>query len=114
MIFAELRGKIRRTGTRLHERAEDALTSTAFGLLRYVPGNEGLSAVLRRTLKIQLRDNAIFTEEDPSWLGSYHWNRDPMFWPRFRDHGEPDLLLKAFDSGGTVNAVLVIEAKYLS
>src|SRR4051794_1537437 len=106
MIFAELRGKIRSTGTRLHERAEDALTSTAFGLLRYVPGNEGLSALLRRTLKIQLLDNTIVVEKDPSWLGSYHWSRDPMFWPRYRHYGEPDLLLKAIDSAGTVNAVL--------
>jgi hypothetical protein len=34
MIDAEIRGKLRADYSRAHDRAEDLLTSTAFGLLR--------------------------------------------------------------------------------
>ena len=50
MIFAELHGKLGTDYSLAHERAEDLLTSSAFQLLRYLPPQRGLVALLRAVL----------------------------------------------------------------
>src|SRR4051812_26314321 len=56
MIFAELHGKLGEDYSRAHERAEDLLTSTVFGLLRYLTPADGLLAVLGHARWMCLED----------------------------------------------------------
>ena len=53
MIFAELQGKLGQHHSRAHERAEDVLTSTVFGLLRYMPLSDWLGPLAGRIRPIQ-------------------------------------------------------------
>jgi hypothetical protein len=114
MIFADLHGKISSV-TRLHERAEDVLTSTAFGLLRYLPEKDGLLPLLQLARRVRLAGDDVLVDHDPSWLPFQRWSRcDLDFWPKFGDYGEPDLRLQMFDASGSVDALILIEAKYMS
>ncbi len=112
MIFAELRGKLGSDCSRAHERAEDLLTSTAFGLLRYLPPSDGLLAVLRKARPVCINDGTASVRPDPNWLevGSLA-EIDVEFWPYWPGFGEPDLLLTLRDHAGSPAALVLIEAK---
>jgi hypothetical protein len=114
MIFAELHGKIA-DGAWLHERREDVLTSTAFGLLRYVAVDSGIVALLRRGRKVRLQGDEIVVDETEHLETLDRWAKcEWIFWDRHPDFGEPDLRIEAKDSDGKLLAVVIIEAKYLS
>ncbi|HUX02753.1 MAG TPA: hypothetical protein VMY35_17460, partial [Phycisphaerae bacterium] len=49
MIEADLRGKLGRDASLAHDRAEDLLTSTVFGVLRYIPERTGVFPALMRS-----------------------------------------------------------------
>jgi hypothetical protein len=107
MIFADIHGKLGSDGQRAHDRSEDLLTSTAFGLLRYLPFDVGLGALLRRARVVtQTADTAC--NVTPNWLRLDGGLARPIeFWPRLRRGGEPDLRL-TLDRG---NEVVLIEVK---
>lgn len=109
MLFAERHGKLGRDGSLAHDRAEDLLTSTAFQLLRYLPLEVGLLAVLRRVRAV--RSDGQATTAMPAWLklggvtgAEYH----P--WPRWGKHGSPDVVIELFAETGPVGR-FVIEVK---
>ncbi|MBP3958639.1 hypothetical protein J8F10_25615 [Gemmata sp. G18] len=109
MLFAERHGKLGRNGSRAHDRAEDLLTSTAFQLLRYLPLEVGLLAVLRRMRAVG-SDGHVATEA-PAWLMlNTVTAADYTFWPRWAGFGEPDVVVTLSASGVTVGR-LVIEVK---
>lgn len=113
MIFADIRGKIG-SDSRLSERREDVLTSTVFGLLRYVRDEEGLLPLLRLARRVELGERGV-TAEAQGWLPVERWKRcDVHFWPRYGEYGEPDLRVEVFGESNVPQAVLFIEAKYLS
>jgi hypothetical protein len=69
MVEAELRGKLGAAGTRAHDRAEDLLTSTVFGLLRYLPLKEGLLSLLGRARPVRLGEGGFEVKAEPGWIG---------------------------------------------
>ncbi len=109
MLFAERHGKLGRDGSRAHDRAEDLLTSTAFQLLRYLPLEVGLLAVLRRVRGVA--PDGRVTTDLPAWL-----NLDGVtaaaytFWPRWPGHGEPDVVV-TLSAGAVAVGRLVVEVK---
>jgi hypothetical protein len=108
MIFADLHGKLGSGYQKAHERGEDLLTSTVFGLLRYLPFDQGLGAVLRRARVVQNRAGEIVCALDSDWLRlSDGLSRPLEFWPRLRRGGEPDMRLTL--AGG--KEVVLIEVK---
>lgn len=113
MIFAELEGKLGARNERAEERREDLLTSTAFGLLRYLPLDRGLGALLRRARVVSVAEDGIACEPVNDWLRLER----PMrleFWPRFAHGKEPDLRL-TFDATSSADAeVVLIEVKLYS
>ena len=116
MIDAELRGKLGRNYSRAHERAEDVLTSTVFGLFRYIEWNQGLGAFLRRARSVSLgADGELTIAEDESWIpcgGGASGVAE--LWPRVPVYGEPDVLVRVFDAAGCCVAELIVEAKLWS
>src|SRR4051812_6030838 len=111
MIFAELHRKLGENYSRAHERAEDLLTSTVFGLLRYLPPTDGLLAVLQRARGL-VREEGAKTRPRPGRFDVEGITAVRLdFWPRWPGHGEPDLLLRLLDGAGAVRAVVLIEAK---
>jgi hypothetical protein len=112
MIFAELRGKLGVDYSRAHERAEDLLTSTVFGLLRYLTPADGLLAILQRARPVRVENGTIVTRSDPNWL-----ELDPVadisveFWPYWPGYGEPDVLLTLRDRAAQPLSLVLIEAK---
>jgi len=112
MIFAEIHGKLGIDYSRAHERAEDLLTSTAFGLLRYLMPAEGLLAILRLARPVRVEGETIIIRPDPDWLGVGPIAAiDVVFWPYWPGYGEPDILLTLRDHAGCPAALVVIEAK---
>jgi hypothetical protein len=108
MIFADIRGKLGAEGQRAHSRSEDLLTSTAFGLLRYLPFEQGLGALLRRARVVERDGEHIKCSQQPDWLRLSGGLSQPIeFWPRLRQGGEPDLRL-TFNGGAEV---VLIEVK---
>jgi hypothetical protein len=115
VLFAELHGKLSRSYSRVHERAEDLLTSTAFQLLRYVPAADGLFPTLKRTR--QVRWNAGLAEvnrEPPGWLSDALGRADDYafaFWPSWGvGVGQPELVLTLLASARPLGR-LVVEVK---
>ncbi len=109
MLFAETHGKLGRDGSNAHDRAEDLLTSTAFQLLRYLPLEAGLLAVLKRVRAVD-KDGRVTTAL-PSWLkleGVTDAKYDP--WPYWGKHGTPDIVVELF-AGPRSLGRLVIEVK---
>lgn len=93
MLFAERYGKLGREGSRAHDRAEDLLTSTAFQLLRYLPLDVGLLAVLKRVRAVGA-DGQVTTNA-PAWVkldGVTEARYE--FWPRWGQYGEPDVVVE--------------------
>jgi hypothetical protein len=109
MLFAETHGKLARDGSNAHDRAEDLLTSTAFQLLRYLPLEVGLFAVLRRVRAVD-KDGRVTTAL-PSWLkleGVTRAAYDP--WPPWGAHGYPDMVVELFAGEDSIGR-MVIEVK---
>lgn len=109
MLFAERCGKLGRDGTRAHDRAEDLLTSTAFQLLRYLPLDVALIAVLKRVRAVL--PNGRLSSELPEWLnlrGITEAEYD--FWPHWGRHGQPDVVI-TLRSGTVPFGRLVVEVK---
>jgi hypothetical protein len=100
MLFAERHWRLGRNGSRAHDRAEDLLTSTAFQLLRYLPANNGLFAMLRRSRAVRWDSpQAIVETEPPPWLK--HLNQathyDLEFWPHWGiGVGQPEVVVSLF------------------
>jgi hypothetical protein len=109
MLFAERHGKLGRDGSRAHDRAEDLLTSTAFQLLRYLPLDVGLFAVLRRVRAVE--SDGRTSTQSPLWLkleGTTEAKYE--FWLHWGKYGEPDVVVTLF--AGTIPVGrLVIEVK---
>ena len=109
MLFAERHGKLGRDGSRAHDRAEDLLTSTAFQLLRYLPVEAGLLAVLKRVRAVD--KNGRVTTALPSWVKLDSVTHvDYTFWPHWGAHGQPDVVVELF-AGPRSLGRLVIEVK---
>lgn len=109
MIFAELQGKLGQNHSRAHERAEDVLTSTVFGLLRYLPLDAWLAPLLAR-----VRTGPEFAV-DPGWLNVTDVSRcDMRLWQRRSPFGEPDVMMRLFDAQGRLRHLLIIEVKLYS
>jgi hypothetical protein len=114
VIFAEIHGKLGADYSRAHERAEDLLTSTVLGLLRYIPLNDGLLAVLRLVYRVQLEPGVTTAviRRDPSWILTDRVKRVKYdFWPYWRGYGEPDVLLTFYDASDKALLQIIIEAK---
>lgn len=110
MIEADIRGKLGRDGSRAHDRAEDLLTSTVFGLLRYLPNEVGLHAVLKAAKPVlqldrkaaRLGEPSIFLEQlAPSF----------QFWPSLGRFGEPDLVIELRTQSAELVRAILIEVK---
>jgi hypothetical protein len=115
VIFAETHGKLGRDCSRAHERLEDMLTSTVFGLLRYIPNEDGLLPLLRRARFVTVSSGGISVAERPDWLGEGPViPKEPEFWPRWGRYGEPDLLLVCEDEHGRPVRAILVEAKLYS
>jgi hypothetical protein len=109
MLFAECCGKLGRDGSRAHDRAEDLLTSTAFQLLRYLPLDVGLMAVLKQVRAVH--PNGRLSSELPEWL-MLRGITEPKydFWPHWGKYGQPDVVVTLY-SGTTPLGRLVVEVK---
>ncbi|MDR0622620.1 MAG: hypothetical protein LBJ61_12225 [Deltaproteobacteria bacterium] len=93
-MIAELHGKISKNAAKLHDRLEDQLTGDFFGVLRYVPFNEGMKKILLETEMPGENDNTIHT--DISSIDAYEWSQNIEFWPRIQST-EPDVIIKIAD-----------------
>jgi hypothetical protein len=107
MLQALLQGKL----SREQENLEDLLTSGVFGLLAYLPPQDGLLPLLR-----------LATDDDGTPLSAFDvagWRlKDEVsFWPTqatdFAGATEPDVLIRATDDAGE-NYVISIEVKLWS
>lgn len=113
MIFAELQGKLGRDHSRAHERREDVLTSTTFGLLRYLPLSDWLFPLAQAIRPVYL-DRPVL-RPDANWLDvqeAVRW--DVQLWQRKSPFGEPDVTVHLYDSQGVLLHLLVIEVKLYS
>jgi hypothetical protein len=114
MIHAELRGKLGSDGSRANERLEDLLTSNVFGLLRYLPLREGLLAFLERVRPIRDGEDRLIVPSEPGWIDvSSITEAGLTFWPSFKKHGQPDLLIR-LRAAGHIRHMVLIEAKLFS
>src|SRR5260221_1764908 len=112
MIFAEIHGKLGADCSRAHDRAEDLLTSTVFGLLRYVPAEPGLLSLLRRARPIRLSEAGGSLVRESDWIDVQGISTfDVEFWPSFGRFGQPDLLLRLRDKSGSVQQMCLVELK---
>jgi hypothetical protein len=117
MIEAVVNGKLGSSQSRAYERSEDLLTSTAFGLLRYLPHDRGIIAFLRQTRRVRLLkgDELVVDAEDArndQWLGMHAAVRCELkFWPWLGQYGQPDLLLRLLNGCGECVHLAVVEVK---
>ena len=116
MIDADVNGKLRADGSNAHERSEDLLTSTVFGLLRYLPAQDAFVPLLRRALHVQLHGSELVLTDNmhaelPRIMLDEAVTCDVAFWPSFGLLGQPDVLLTFLDSVGYPLHYVVIEAK---
>lgn len=114
MIDAELRGKLGADGSRAHDRAEDLLTSTVFGLLRYLPISEGLLPFLGHARPVRTGPVGAHVRTEPGWIDFEGVTQAELrFWPSFKGFGEPDVLIRLRSADRVIHLVL-IEAKLFS
>lgn len=114
MIFAELQGKLGQHHSRAHERAEDVLTSTVFGLLRYLPLSDWLGPLAGRIRPIQKHLGPKFPA-DGTWLDVRTVATcEFVLWHRLSPYGEPDVVLLLRDAQERLLHLLVIEVKLYS
>lgn len=106
MIEAELKGKLPEI-----ENSEDILTSCIFGLTRYLPVNDGILKILKKTEDYNSRKSLV--EKHPE-LKKYD-QANYFFWENSNKYGEPDLII-IFESKKKklVPLILVVEIKYYS
>jgi hypothetical protein len=110
MIEAEIAGKLGAAYERATDRAEDLLTSTVFGLLRYLPVQDGLVAFLRRCRPFP--QNRSDSSDWPDWDRVHACT--VCFWPSLGQYGVPDILVTLKGESGEVLGELVVEAKLRS
>lgn len=114
MIFAELHGKLGQHHSRAHERAEDVLTSTVFGMLRYLPVRDWLPLLAARIRPIGL-DAVSPVLPDAAWLDVGDVERcEQELWKMRHPHGEPDVLLSLYDGQSRLRHLVIIEVKLYS
>jgi hypothetical protein len=107
MLFAERHRKLGRHGTTAHDRSEDLLTSTTVQLLRYIPLQEGLLAILSRVRSVLSNGELGAT---PSWLRFEHvTSAEFECWKRL-NRGEPDIVVTFFQEKECLGRI-VIEVK---
>ena len=114
MIDAELRGKLGAGFSRAHERAEDLLTSTVFGLLRYIDWACGVGAIVQRARVASLCGGAAILRSDPGWLGVEAVSGRVMLWPPAGPFGQPDVFVTLLDRHGAATAEVIFEVKLFS
>jgi len=105
MIFAELHGKLGQDYSLAHERAEDLLTSTAFQLLRYLPLQSGLLALLKciRPVTVEGVQSPARDWIDISGVDAI----EVCFWQSLGGFGIPDVILKLKSNGHEIHRVLI-------
>jgi len=113
MIFAELHNKLGSNPLRAHEKSEDILTSTVFGLLRYLPFQDGLLACLRSSKKVKFDKGQIEVAANAEWLNDIAAH-ELIFWRRFGKFGEPDIIVLLKDNNGEIVHIALIEVKLYS
>ena len=106
MLFAERHRKLGRHGSRAHERSEDLLTSTFVQLLRYIPLEEGLLAVLSR-VRSATPDGGL--DKRPTWLPQKVSSVVYECWKRV-GASEPDVVVTLFEGVRKLGRI-VIEVK---
>jgi len=114
MIEAVVRRKLGSGQSRANECSEDLLTSTAFGLLRYLPHDHGVIALLRQTRRAYLDGGNLVVDDarNEKWLGMQTAVRCEFeFWPWWGPYGQPDLVLRLFDDCGSLVHLVVVEVK---
>lgn len=100
-MIAEIKKKISQNGSNLTERLEDNLTGNFFGVMRYIPFNNGLKQILLKYLyPSELRDKLLQIDVD-------YWSNYIEFWP-YDKEGEIDVLIEL------PTITIGIEVKYLS
>ena len=101
MVWAEIHGKL---GSDVW-RSEDLLTSTAFGLLRYVPARHGILALLR--LARPVTADAVL-DADASWINTSAVDSFEITpWRGLEDAGVPDIFVDLFSSGKIVHRIII-------
>lgn len=116
MIDADIRGKLRRDGGSVHDRSEDLLTSTVFGLLRHLPVAVALKPMIEnaRPAGELLKSGSARISGEP-WIDLAAATQcDIVFWPSFGSWGQPDILLVFRDDHHRVVHLVVVEAKLFS
>lgn len=120
MIEAEIKGKLGRDGANAHDRCEDLLTSTAFGLIKYLPFCEGMRRVLSHAKPVSIASDerlvvgpAIGYGKD--WLSLTDVvGYEQSFWPSLGRYGEPDLIIQLHGVGRQIEQSILVEVKLLS
>ncbi|MFW6002668.1 MAG: hypothetical protein ACOCQD_04945 [archaeon] len=102
MIDAELKGKIPEVQNR-----EDILTSNYFGLLKYCTMRTFSHVFLSAARNLEGKQFNISCIPD-------NWDFELVFWPRFHDNSEPDLLVLIKNSSLQIKYLFLIEVKYFS
>lgn len=106
MIHALLYGKL----SREQENMEDILTSNVFGLMRYLPFNQGVIPFLKKSVPFVGECAHLFEYLSDDVDVEYE------FWPRWSEPGcracEPDLVLRI--QAGARLCLICIEAKFRS
>lgn len=112
MVPAYLHRKIKMGSVAYHDRSEDLLTSTAFGLLRHLPPHQWLVPLLDLTHFATLDQGAMSTTRSAGWFQFMPgFTLELQFWPWCSEFGQPDLLLLIRDTSARLVDVIVIEAK---
>jgi hypothetical protein len=102
MIDAELNGKVPEVQNR-----EDILTSNYFGLIKYCTMRTFSHTFLSAARSLKGEQFNISCIPD-------NWDFELIFWPRFHDNSEPDLLLLIKDTSLQIKYLFLIEVKYFS
>jgi len=111
VVFAEIRGKLAEDASR----SEDVLTSTAFGLLTYLPFQDGLKGILLRARRVGLLSDDVGCVTPLSWTGLDDVRSfDVHFWPCFEECGAPDVLVELRDMAHSIIGAGVFEVKYFA
>ena len=119
MIEAVVRGNLGRNQVWAHERSEDLLTSTVFGLLRYLPPGQGIIEIVTHSKRAYLDGNGLNIDRDGHankiWLGlDTAVTCDIEFWPSLKEFGRPDVVLVMRDNCGVCVHVVLVEVKLYS
>lgn len=109
MLQAQLEGKL----TREEEDMEDLLTSNVFGVIKYLPLEDGLRPILAccSDLDGNVPTNALKAIESVDGMPKYE------FWPRMQEtecrECEPDVII-TIPLANNRKIIVLVEAKYLS